>query len=483
MPAMTGGSSSEKDAPAWLRQVRLEGALFLVYALVLLALINSRPLWLDEVVQLEGTCGGNWSTLVQQMLKNAGGAPLGYIGQQWILSLTGCSIWGARVLSVVAGAASLALLVALSKQLRLARSTIFLVAAYWAVCPLAVRYSLEGRPYMQALLFALGSVAAQLQLWRTGKIRWAAALAACLAAAVYSQPFAIFAPLGFSAWSVWQSRSKSRDVVLTFAAYAMAGLSFLPWLMAAHSHWRHAIALSHRGFVWTPSVFLLLFRESMGDGYPAAVPIAVLAAVGAVAAARRPFHQPRLPVLGAVLAGILLGLLADAKFNYFFAIRQVIYIVPFVLLLAAEGATILWANRPYRVPVVIFLAIFAAAAITKDYRYLTDRREDWNRFSAHLSDSVQSGCILLPVGDEALVEDEVALYTVFRPEIAHRLCDAGLLPSRIVVPSHPYTEPRALRAEEDVLSAKGMRRLSIEQVGFAKIEVYTKPDAPGNPIR
>jgi hypothetical protein len=128
------------------------------------------------------------------------------------------------------------------------------------------------------------------------------------------------------------------------------------------------------------------------------------------------------------------------------------------------------------------VAIFAAAAIAKDYRYLTDRREDWNRLSAHLSDAVQSGCILLPVGDEALVEDEVALYAVFRPEIAHRLCDAGLSSQRIILPSHPYTDPRALRTEEGVLSAKGMRRLSVEQVGFAKIEVFTKPDALGNPI-
>jgi hypothetical protein len=282
------------------------------------------------------------------------------------MSIAGCSIWTARVLSVVAGAGSLALLVVVSKQLRLPRSTMFLGASFWAVCPLAVRYSLEGRPYMQALLFAPGAVAAQLQFGRTGKIRWAVGLAACLAAAVYSQPFAVFAPLGFSVWNAWQSRSNLKYVVLTFAAYAVAGLSFMPWLMVAHSHWREAIAQSHGGFVWTPSLVLLLFRECVGDGYPTAVPITVLAAAGVFAVARRPFRHPRLPVLTAVLAGVLLGLVADAKFNYFFAMRQVIYMVPFLLLLAAEGVTVLWANWRYRVPVGVFAAVFVAAAITKD---------------------------------------------------------------------------------------------------------------------
>ena len=380
---------------------------------MLLALIDLKPLWLDEVLQLQGTRGGNWQTLVQHVLQNAGGAPLGYLGQQWLISIAGCSIWSARVLSVVAGAGSLALLVVVGKQLCMRRSTILVGAAFWAVCPLGVRYSLEGRPYMQALLFAMGAVAAQLELERTGKVRWAVVLAACLSAAVYSQPFAVFAPLGFAAWNAWQARRRLSYLVLTGLAYAAAGLSFLPWLMVAHAHWRHAIAVGHGGFAWTPSLFAVLFRECVGDGYPAAVPVTILAAAGGYAMARRPFRDPRLPVLSAVLAGVVLGLVADAKFNYFFATRQVIYMVPFLLLLAAEGVMFLWASGRYRAAAAVAAAVFIAAAITKDYRNLTDRKEDWSRLSAHLSAAVQGGCILLPAGDEP------GVYAVFRPQLAH----------------------------------------------------------------
>ena len=64
---------------------------------------------------------------------------------------------------------------------------------------------------------------------------------------------------------------------------------------------------------------------------------------------------------------------------------------------------------------------------------------------------------------------------MFRPEIAHQVCDPSLSSHRIIVPLHPYTDPRAVRLAEEALSARGMTRQSSEQVGFAKIEVFTKP--------
>lgn len=229
--------------------------------------------------------------------------------------------------------------------------------------------------------------------------------------------------------------------------------------------------MSQGGFTWSTSLLALLFRECVGDGYPAAVPAVILAGVAAVAIARRPFRDPTLPLIAAVLASVILALAADAKFNYFFAIRQVIYMVPFLLLLAAEGATILWAKKRYRAPVAVLATLFVAAAITKDYRHLTDRKENWNQLSVRLSEAVQGGCILFPGGDGA------GVYTVFRPEIAHQVCDPGLSSRRIIVPLHPYTDPRATRWAEEALSARGMTRLSSEQVGFAKIEVFTKREA------
>jgi 4-amino-4-deoxy-L-arabinose transferase-like glycosyltransferase len=457
----------EVKPPAGLsvRHLRLAGALLIVvYALALLLLVDVKPLWLDEVIQLTGTSGSDWHHLVQHVITNAGGAPLGYIGQHWLISIAGCSSRTARLLSVIAGVGSMALLLFLGKMLELRRSTVALAASLWIVCPLMFRYSLEGRPYMQAMLFALMAVLAQVELGKTRRAVWALALAACLAAAVYSQPYAVFGPLGFAACNIWQTRD-SKHATLTFGAYAAAGLSFLPWLLTAHAHWVDAIAHSHGNFQWTSSLVFVLFRECMGDGYFAAVPAVLLALYSTWQIARRPVGDPRMQLVAAVLASIVFALLADARFNYFFAIRQVMYMAPFLLLLMADGITTLWERTRYRGPAAILAIVFIAASIGKDYHYLTDHNEDWDRLSGALIHVVGDGCILLPSGDDA------ANYSLFRPEITQHLCDATLS-ARVIIPVHSYTDPRAGQLAEETLAARGMMPLSTQNVGFAKIEVF-----------
>lgn len=50
-----------------------------VYILALLTLINSRPLWLDEVIQLVATSQATLRGLISHMIQNSGAAPLGYL--------------------------------------------------------------------------------------------------------------------------------------------------------------------------------------------------------------------------------------------------------------------------------------------------------------------------------------------------------------------------------------------------------------------
>jgi len=448
------------------------GAVLLTaYFAVLLALMDSRPLWLDEVLQLEGTTRSNWRNVIQYVFVNPGGAPLGYLAQHWIIAIAGCSIWTARALSAVAGAGCLLLYAAVAHRLGFRGAAVTIAISSWAVCPLAVRYSLEGRPYMQGLFFALAAVAAQLYLARTGRIHAAIVLGVCLVAALYSQPFAVFAPLGFSACQVAQSRN-SRCAVLTFAAYALAGLSFVPWLILATPAWHQTIAHIPGGFVWSPSLALVLLRECVGDGYPAAAPALLLAIAGAVAIARRPFRDRRLPLAAAVLASVGLALAADARFHYFFAARQLIYMVPFLLLLAAEGLTMLWARPRLRAPAVVLAGVFLIAAVHKDYVHLRDRSEDWGKLSQHLTAAARGGCILLP-GDSA---SELGLYTVFSPGIAHQICDPALSSARIVIPLHPYVDREAAIRAEHTLLARGMTHVGGERVGFASIELFAKRD-------
>lgn len=437
-----------------------------IYLAGLFGLIGARPLWFDEAIQLTGTLASDWHSLIRDVTQTPGGMPLGYLSQYWIISAAGFSVWTARLASALAGALALALFIILARRFGMTSGTVVVAVCLWMVCPLLLRYSLEGRPYMQGLFFALAAVLCQLQLCRANSVRWALGLAVCLAAAAYSQPFAIFAPLGFSLCNARHERTKCR--VLTCTAYATAGLLLIPWLLAAMPHWREAIAQTRTGFEWRFSLALALIRECVGDGYVAAVPALLLAAHNVWRARRSPSIDSRLAMVGAILSSVVLALIADAKFDYFFAIRQLIYGVPFLLLLMADEISALWAQRNARLPVAGLIILFLSASITKDYTYLTDKREDWNKLSTQMSKALGGGCILLPEGDSGKI------YFLFRPEIAAHLCNSTVTARRVIMARHTYTDPRAARLAESELLARGLGRVSVETVGFAEVAVFTR---------
>ena len=450
------------DGSSAVRSRRRAVAVCLVlYAVALLIMIGARPLWLDEVIQLSVTKNTNWHDMLQHVKQNPGGAPLGYATQHWLISIVGGGVLSARLLSLLAGLGTLGVLLRLAKELEL-RGSVF-AACLWMVCPLALRYSLEGRPYMQAMLFASLAVLAQIKLRKTSNLMWAVVLAACLCAAVYSQPYAVLGPLGFSLCSAWQRRD-FKYVALTYGAYAIAALSFLPWWFAAHLPWADTVVREGSRFELIPSLRVLL-RECFGDGYAAAIPVLLLVLYGAREFAWRPLRDQRMQLLAGVISGAGCALVGDALSNYFFAMRQVIYILPFLLLLVADAAASLWNRR--RTMALIAVAALAGASLAKDCRYFADHREDWQRLSDVLVGAAEHGCVLLPGGDSS------ALYEVFRPDIRQYLCTSGSA-ARVIMPVHAYTDPGAVRLQTQRLLDRGLRQVSTKRIGFATVAVFEK---------
>lgn len=440
----------------WLRTPYF---LIAVYIIVLASLLPLRPLWLDEVIQLTGTVGQDWSSLLQQVGQNAGGAPLGYLPQFLLAPILGAGKWTARLPSSVA-ALGCALLLYFIGQ-RLALRWPILAVIFWIICPLTLRYSLEGRPYMQGVFCALLATWIQLRLIEAPRLTWALALGASLACALYSQPYAIFAPFGFSLFVCLRQRNQ-RLLALTIAAYAVAGLAFLPWVLTSVLQWKQTIAAQQGGFQLTPSLLLLILRELAGGGYFASLPILILTAIGLFLRHADPSPWSRPALLSAIGAGILLALAADQRFNYFFAIRQVIYILPVLLLLAADAAGSLWTRQ--RHAFLALIAIFVFASLAKNYSYFTDTREDWVRLSDALVRSAGSGCVL------ATSHQELANYQVFRPEIAGLACPAEW-PSRVVLPVTPYNQSEANRLRQSLQKSRTKVEPSIA-AGFAHIDIF-----------
>ncbi len=432
-----------------------------VYGALLLILVPLRPFWLDEVMQLVGTWNTSTRALLNHVAENPGGVPLGYLFQHWSLSILGFGPFGARVVSVIAAVGSLALLIALCTRLELQWPVVAVAA--WMLTPLVLRYALEGRPYMLSLLFALLCVLLQLDLENSRTAFRAGVLAASLTAALYSQPFAVFAPFGFAAASVWRRRDQ-QYLAYTVGAYAIAAILFVPWLIAVEPRWVRSIATNGVRFLMQPSLALLIVRELVGDGYIASVPLLILAVWSLIRSGHGRAVRVSLGV--AVLTGIVIAGVADAILNYFFAIRQIVYILPFLILLSVDGAAHLW--RRSKPAVAILMIFFAVGAIGKNFRYLADRNENWQRLSQVTFESADQGCILLPTGQFA------QYYELFIPEFNTRVCGPGLA-EHVVLPLNNYNDTEATRAARSELADRGFRRVQERSLGFSKLETYAKP--------
>src|SRR5205807_8017056 len=109
-----------------------------LYLAGLLALVAVKPLWLDEVIELDVTSHANWGETLQRVAETPGGAPLGYAGQ-WILRRVPrlSPIWAVRLPAVLAGAASLIGFLFLCRRLMRGRQAVIIAGVLWCICPLA----------------------------------------------------------------------------------------------------------------------------------------------------------------------------------------------------------------------------------------------------------------------------------------------------------------------------------------------------------
>jgi hypothetical protein len=416
-----------------------------LYCAILLALVPVKPLWLDEIIELHVTSVDS----LQKIAETPGGAPLGYAGQFALRPFRGANpIWESRLPSVAAGVACLVAFVLLCRRLLKSREAIAVAGALWCVCPLALRYSLEGRPYMQGMLFAILAVLAQLRLCEKASPLRFMALALSLAAAIWSQPFALFAPLVFSAWQVarrWDMKLAS----LTAGAYAVAALSFVPWYLHVQHYWSGSVLPNQGEFHLNAYLFATLLRECVGDGYPAAIAAVLAAAYGAI--------RTRSSLAWVVLGTVALALAADARFHYFFATRQIIYMLPFLLILMAQGLVLLW--KRYALIAVALGVVFAVASLMKDYRHLADHTEDWVRLTAVVKNAIDGACLLTPSDHEA------PLYSLMDPQMRRYTCGPSLA-NRVVVPITTYSGR--------TLGVNGFREVSSTQAGFATVKVFAR---------
>lgn len=435
------------------------------YAGCLALLLPRLSLWLDEIVDLRGIRGYGFAQLVAWVPVNAGGVPLGYLTRSVTIHLLGYSTFSARLPSAVFSLLACWGVFVLGRLLKL-RFPLIAVLIF-CVAPLQLRYALESRPYSLAL--ALSVWASVIFLHLLGRITAGTVFLYGFVAllGLYTIPYTIFVPLAHLTWLCCVSRNPNRWRVLaaTGLALAVAAIGFLPWYLWTAHLWSQSVASGHLHYAIGPKAALLVLRELVGAGYIGAALIVGLAGLALKGAL--PDNQVRLFWLFYTVLPIVLAVFADVVFGYFLAIRQMIFVVAPLSLLATLGIERLALQRQ-RVAAAI-CAILVAVFLVADLRFFSRPREDWESASRILRTlTAQGSCVAF------VPANSMEFYRFFVPQLAKEECASDVATRRsIAVAVSPYASGEQAGVEAQISKAGFTRSREFNSQG-PKIELYER---------
>ena len=338
--------------------------------------------------------------------------------------------------------------------LRLGIQRPWIAAALLAVFPLTLRYSVESRPYSQGLFLSLVSTLVFLELKDRPTLGRAALYAFALALAAYSQAFAASVMGAHLVWAVWQRQWRAAAYASVAAAIAI-GL-FLPWVVWSKARWMGGIVREQSHFSFTPKLALVVSRELVGGGHAATVAVLILA--GMCLAWRRLETRSAVLLVLLIVITFLGGLMTDAAFSYFFAIRQFLWILPALAILA--GAEI---ARGGKIALAL-AAVLVFFCVRSSVLFFRDQHENWEAASHAIAAEVSDGgCLVIPP------DGTVRLYRFFEPELPAESHTC----SKTVVAFSAYTLDSDRRALISGLAAQGYVTRNSREVGGTSIVVLT----------
>jgi len=437
---------------AFLRSRRALYIFLGVYAVALIALIPVKSLWVDEIIDLNGVRNADLRGVLAFVPGNAGGVPLGYLVDYWMIKLFGYSVFVVRLPSVLFTVLTCLAVYILAWQAKMRAP--LLAAALYAVVPMTVRYGLEARPYAQAACWSAFSTVVFLSLVRNPTLGKAARYAMLVALGLFTQPYSIFVSVAHLTWVVLVKRN-TRAAGFAGTAVAAASLVFLPWYFQAHSFWQGAVNSGVRFFVSARDL-LVIPHELMGTGYAGTALTAI--AIG-VALFGSPWSKTeKIFWIFCMAIPLILVPVADAHFGYFLAVRQMIFaLVPISILVAACVDVRGWGW-------VLPLALLGAS-IYEDVRWTRRPGEGWQAAASQLK---QADCsIFIPSGARTM-------YLFFEPQV--RVCDENTLTTAGTVAlalSPDQYEDVYAEARQKLFQA-GFRKVADLREANPRIELYRR---------
>ena len=435
------------------------------YCGVLILVLDHRPLWLDEILQLIGTRRMSFGELIRWVQIQPGAVPLGYMIQKGTLDLFGFSTFTARLPAATFGFLGLVAFTFLAIRLKVnARLTALILLAG---LPIYTRYAVEARPYSQALFFSILSALMFIRLREAPTPRNVAMYALSAAGGLYSNPFTVFWAVGQCVCaSYWARRDQIKRVSwYSFLGIAIAGGTFAPWFLYSAFHWRQSIVGSGFSFNFGQVSPLLIMKEISGAGYVGSLALLVAAVVAL--ASRAVERDTKLFLLSGILPTVGGVIAADWLFGYFFSIRQVIFAIPPLVILSAEGLCQMNRQRWPQVARVVLLVSLAVSFSWNNVRVFTKQTENWGSAAHRLADAASTACIAVaPLPAPLPPLGWLELYAFFEPCLAKYACSAEYTGAgRIVLAITPYTRTASATTAVARLEKSGYRMIERITIG------------------
>jgi hypothetical protein len=427
-----------------------------IYFVCLAFLLPLQSLWLDEILGLIGVLTPDWPSLIAHLRTLPGNTPVGPLILGIPIRLAGYSVSAARLPSAVFSVAACAGIFALASRLGLRRP--LLAVLLFAACPLQFRYAIEARPYSLVLCLSVWSTVIFLHLLENPHSWVLASLYGVLAViGIYVFAYALFVPAAHFLWLLASPRRWSanrRVMVVCSASIALAVLAILPWYLYVRQDWKTYTAALRLGPFLNGRPVAVIAHELTGAGYVGNA----LIVLGAILGIRR-VDSLRGFWIGYILFPVVLAIGGDVAFGYFLAIRQLIFVLPPLILLFAAGA------EPLGWKGCLLVAAFLTASIYSDVSWFRRPREDWQAAAA-AAVAQKNACISF------VPQDAAKLYLFFRPELHERECATET--DAVTLAVSPYDPDRAYESARQGLNARGLTLKSKQEFTGPRVELYAK---------
>lgn len=448
----------EVSLPPWSR---FAGVLFIVtYGMVLACLLGYQSLWVDEIMQLIGTRSGTLEHIEPLTRTGVGSVPMGWLPQLLAIRIFGYSAAISRIPSAVSSIVCCWIVFLTAKEIGMRHP--LLPAFLLSLMPLHFRYALEGRPYSQGVLFSTMATLLLVKLSKRFSVPLFSAYTLALVCGIYSQPFACFTSCSHFVWAVTSGFRQKRLIFYTAAAFSCMILAFIPWYIYGSPLWRQTIQEGSIHFHISWKTPLMLIREISGAGYIGGCSLLALAVLG--------FQKGKVDVgtkrllASCSIVPIICVVAVDSYFDYFLAIRQMIFILPPLAILACLGILVLMCLAPRLT--FVATAFLIGFLVVSDFRWLNRPREDWALAAqaVHKMSLSSSACTLYSPANS------LPYYTFFEPRLADRSCPPDTPSGPAVLVVSPYATDADVAKSREILRGKSL--LSKDHMGMSTIEVF-----------